>query len=327
LINPEITELKQIVRDLLEAQKVMEEDIREITLAQKKTDEKIISLSTAVKNLQEDFSGIMKNKDVRGKDEKPTVTPASERDVSNIVSSVDGAEMLLVPAGDFWMGDDDPKHADEQPVHKVFLKDYYVYIYPVTNFMYCKFLNAIRIDESVVDKWIEISDEYCKIYVDNGAYRVREGYESYPVVCVSWHGADAYARWAGKRLPTEAEWEKAARGTDRRIYPWGNEWDKGKCANPYSSGKIMPAGSYPEGSSPYGIMDMAGNVWEWCSDWYDETYYGNKTFDNPTGPPSGKGRVIRGGSWNNDARACRCSNRNSFPPENRNYILGFRCVK
>ena len=322
--NFEIEELKKNILDLIEAQKKLEDFVLKLSDSHKETDEGLLNLSRVVEGLQTDLKGLMETEPAEVAVEKPC---KKEEDDGKIISSIDCAEMILIPAGDFWMGNDDEKHPDEQPLHKVFIDDYHIYKYPVTNSMYCKFLNAIRIDESVVDKWIEINDDNCRVYVDEGAYRVEEGYEDYPVVCVNWTGADTYAKWAGKRLPTEAEWEKAARGTDRRIYPWGIEWDKTRCANPYSSGDITPVGSFPEGASPYGVMDMAGNVWEWCTDWYDSTYYSNKSFENPPGPSEGTARVIRGGSWNNDSRSCRASNRNSYSPENQNYILGFRCVK
>jgi iron(II)-dependent oxidoreductase len=122
--------------------------------------------------------------------------------------------------------------------------------------------------------------------------------DDHPIVNVSWYDAVAYCEWAGVQLPTEAQWEKAARGTDGRIYPWGDEWDDSKCNN-YETGieETTPVGSYTQGTSPYGVMDMVGNVWEWCADWYDEKYYASAPNRNPQGPSAGIRRVLRGGSW------------------------------
>ena len=145
----------------------------------------------------------------------------------------------------------------------------------------------------------------------------------HPIVNVSWDDAKAYCEWAGGSLPTEAQWEKAARGEDGRKYPWGNEWDGSRCANsvsPNSLSSTKPVGSYPSGVSPYGVHDMAGNVWEWCNDFYEEDYY-------KSAPKSGTAHVLRGGSWfyiNTDD--FRCSSRSISSPANRSDVIGFRCV-
>lgn len=322
-----IEELKEIIKKL-EAEQIRQENlIKSLSEAHKHTEGEVISLKKMVIKLNECFETVFSEKSG-----ETLLSPASkieftaEKSGSSIISSIDGSEMILIPPGGFFMGSDDGGD-DEKPLHKVYIDSYYIYKYPVTNFMYCNFLNAIRIDESVVGKWLEIEDENCHIYVDKGLYRVKKGAEDYPVVNVTWYGADAYARWAGKRLPTEAEWEKAARGTKGNLYPWGDEWGENKCSHCYGSGKVMPVGSYPEGASPFGLMDMSGNVWEWCSDWYDANYYVNTPDKNPPGPSAGQEKIIRGGSCINDARGCRCANRHKYTPENRNYSLGFRCVK
>ncbi|HPZ08676.1 MAG TPA: formylglycine-generating enzyme family protein [Candidatus Eremiobacteraeota bacterium] len=251
-------------------------------------------------------------------------------------------EMILIPAGDFWMGSQTKQgELDEYPQHKVYLKDYYIDKYEVTNSQYCKFLNE-KGNHRAKDKtwWLVIQDQNCLIEVKNGIYIPKTGADNYPVVSVTWHGAKTYAEWMGKGLPTEAQWEKAAKSTRGNIYPWGMEWDANRCNNKnmndetlckkminfYDGRGVLPAGSFPGGASNYAVMDMAGNVAEWCYDWYDENYYKTSPYKNPTGPKTGKYKVIRGGSWENiEEKNFRCSDR-SIIDSDRGSGIGFRCI-
>jgi formylglycine-generating enzyme required for sulfatase activity len=220
-----------------------------------------------------------------------------------------------VPAGEFTMGSPtgDP---DERPPHQVYLDSFLIDIYEVTVGQYAAFLQETG--NHPPSDWKAMN---------------QFSHQKHPVSNVDWADAAAYCKWAGKRLPTEAEWEKAARGTDGRLYPWGNEPPTPRHANyeqagSNSHGALAPVGSFEAGKSPYGLYDMAGNAWEWVSDWYDHGYYQTSPPKNPEGPPTGGFKVIRGGSWNNSSRVLRSSDRYWDPPTFRSqYFPGFRCVK
>lgn len=223
------------------------------------------------------------------------------------VNPKDGAEMIWIPAGEFTMGSNDLD--DAKPPHKVYLDGYWIYKTEVAVSQYRKFCKATRRKMPPAPSWG---------WKDN-----------HPVVNVTWSDATAYAKWAGVRLPTEAEWEKAARGTDGREYPWGNKWDASKCAN--SVGRRLsgtrPVGSYPQGVSPYGVHDVAGNVMEWCADWYDAGYYAKKMNRNPKGPRSGKYRMFRGGSWGLTIPGLFLPALRYYTNSDRRDVsLGFRCA-
>jgi len=257
------------------------------------------------------------------------------------VIDYNGSEMILIPAGDFWMGSQIKQgDLDEHPQHRVYLDNYYIDKYEVTNKKYCDFLNATGKHRTEEDWWIVIDDKFCLIEMKDGVYKPKEGCENYPVISVTWEGANRYAEWSGRFLPTEAEWEKAAKGKDGYTYPWGMNWDVNKCNNRlmylesvtflmlnfYNGRGVVPPGSIPEGASPYGVTDMAGNVMEWCADWYDENYYEISPYKNPRGPETGTYRVIRGGSWENSViENFRCSNR-FISNLDRGFGIGFRCV-
>ncbi|MBI3805732.1 MAG: SUMF1/EgtB/PvdO family nonheme iron enzyme [Nitrospirae bacterium] len=235
--------------------------------------------------------------------------------------------MVLIPAGSFIMGNngrptgEGAGDEDEQPEHKVFVKAFYIDAYETTNAQYKRFVDATGAEPPV--HW------------RNGSYPPNKA--NHPVVYVSWYDADAYCQWAGKRLLTEEEWEKAARGTDGRHFPWGNPFDFKKANTPQywlskgidvSKGDTMPVGSFEEGKSPYGLYDMAGNVYEWVSNWY-LPYPGNQI---PNIHYGNKNKVLRGGSWY-DCLSYGCGlsapsyNRSRFTPEIRNKGFGFRCGK
>ncbi|MCX6582825.1 MAG: formylglycine-generating enzyme family protein, partial [Candidatus Aminicenantes bacterium] len=217
--------------------------------------------------------------------------------------------MIHIPPGKFMMGADDG-FDNEKPLHEVDLDGYWIGKYEVTFAQY---------------------DLYCEVTGKEKPGDEGWGREKRPVIHVSWADAAAYCRWISQetgltfQLPTEAQWEKAARGSRGIRYPWGNEFDKNKCNSGESDlQKTMPVGSYPLGKSPYGCMDMAGNVWEWCSDWYDENYYKESPGKNPQGPAGGSRRVLRGGRWVVVAPGCRAACRFDFFPAVRDSGAGFR---
>src|SRR5262245_38532820 len=222
--------------------------------------------------------------------------------------------MVLVPAGEFlmgsWTGD-----ADERPVRRVYLDAFFMDKNQLTVGEYAKFLAATS--HEVPPEWNIMS---------------RPMHQKRPVVNVDWEDAAAYCKWAGKRQPTEAEWEKAARGTDGRTYPWGDEPPtkfhgnmKQELWNNHMG--LTLVGMFGDGKSPYGINDMAGNVWEWVSDWYDNDNYSTAPLRNPTGPTTGISKVVRGGSWGSGPEGLRSAERETHVPSFQGYGTGFRCAK
>ena len=229
--------------------------------------------------------------------------------VSSKVSAKDGMEMVYVPAGTFSMGSN-AGDKDEKPVHKVYLDGYWIDKYEVTNVQYAKCVAA--------GVCVKPSDTQ---YFENSQYA------NHPVMYVSWHNANEYCEWAGRRLSTEAEWEKAARGTDGRTYPWGENISCEYAQYSSCGGRTVEVGSLPKGASPYGALDMAGNVWEWVADWYDAGYYSKSPAENPGGPASGEYRVLRGGSWLYIEGGVRSADRRGYSPDDAsNHFFGFRCA-
>jgi formylglycine-generating enzyme required for sulfatase activity len=236
------------------------------------------------------------------------------------------SEMILVPAGSFQMGcSESPQDCenDETPLHSVYLDDFLIDKYEVTNSRYadCVKNGPCNAPEKNASK---TRDDY----YDNPAYA------NFPVVEVNWHQARIFCEWQGKRLPTEAEWEKAARGgSEPRIFPWGNAQPDCSLVNfdnkeqsQLCVGDTSAVDSYQAGTSPYGMMEMAGNVWEWVNDWYRADYYQQSSQSNPTGPDEGKYRVIRGGAWDAYSDEVRTAYRMMSDPLATLNIIGFRCA-
>jgi len=228
-----------------------------------------------------------------------------------IVGERDGGPMVLVPGGTFTMGSDKGERV-EAPAHTVRLSTFYIDQYEVTNRQFRTFLDVQKYRGLPPGKWL--SDE-----------KLRDAPAAAPAVFVNWRDAETFAIWAGKRLPTEAQWEMAARSTDGRRYPWGDQPIKG--SRPREFGRVDPVKSFPEDASVYGVFDMAGNVMEWTRDWYEPKYFqklGDKVSENPTGPTSQRHnsiqRVVKGGS-----KSWIVSYRQGVDLDKRAPNLGFRC--
>jgi formylglycine-generating enzyme required for sulfatase activity len=240
--------------------------------------------------------------------------------------------MIWIPAAKFSMGSN-PDHVqqaaewckcgkrqfeDEQYMHEVQVSGFYIDKYEVTNRQFQAFADATgyRTDAEKKNEAQTWRTEYTA------------GKDSHPVVWMSWNDAHAYCEWAGKRLPTEAQWEKAARGTDARLWPWGNNWDN-ELLNSGEGGRgaTVPVGSFADGASFYGAMDMAGNVWEWVNDWYEAGYYQSGVTTDPQGPEGGVDRVLRGGGYNNGLHDVRVANRHKGGQAGYAPDHGVRCAR
>jgi len=228
----------------------------------------------------------------------------------------DGATRVLIPGGTFTRGTrSETGEYDERPAREVSLKPYYINLYEVTNQQYAAFIRATGHRQQNV-----------MVFFDDLSQLMGP---TQPAVGVSWFDATAYCTWAGGRLPTEAEWERAARGEDERQWPWGNQFREGYAnvrGNEDGYQYSAPVGSFEAGRSPYGLYDMAGNVSEWVSDWYDEFYYREGEVTLPKGAEEGTAKVIRGGSWNDPPSAARTTKRMAIAPGRTDAIIGFRCA-
>jgi formylglycine-generating enzyme required for sulfatase activity len=272
----------------------------------------------------------------------------------------DDAEMVLVPANQFWMGSDAtevqqfveacPKALNlaervcrergdrETPLHRVRLDAYYIDQYEVTVALFTKFVAATG-HKTVAEQngWSSVYQPkegggWHSVKIEGADWRRPGGPNTtteptLPVVHVAWADADTYCRWAGKRLPTEAEWERAARGPHGRTYPWGKDFDQGKVNSGMTNKRVLPVGSYPAGVSPYGVHDMSGNVWEWVRDGFDKDYYGKSPERNPNGPEQATQKALRGGSWLNHRIYVASARRGMAPPDRHTDDIGFRCAK
>jgi formylglycine-generating enzyme required for sulfatase activity len=273
--------------------------------------------------------------------------------------------MVHVPGGTFVMGSTDKEveavlrlcnesreacqhswFTNEQPAHKVSLDGFWIDRTEVTNAQFATFLNTQSAEaEDDARAWggllLELDSEHCLIEWEDDGFRPKEGYANYPVVKVSWYGAKAYCTWASAQLPTEAEREYAARGRDQAVYPWGDSLDGNRLnccdvncpfedwrATMHDDGyaKTAPVGYYPDGMSWCGVLDMAGNVWEWGADRYGEDYYAQSPTRNPQGPESGQFRVQRGGAWTASQRDTRSACRHQYPASWQDHAVGFRCA-
>jgi eukaryotic-like serine/threonine-protein kinase len=240
-----------------------------------------------------------------------TATPIK---VNTRISPVDGMSMVEIPAGEFMMGKEEIIGPDDSPRHSVYLDAYWIDQTDVTNAMFAKCVQAGK----------------CTFGIQHAATDIHYGnpdYADHPVVYITWYQAVEYCQWAGRRLPTEAEWEKAARGTDGRPFPWGKKPVDSTLAN--YNGNIndtTPVGSYPLGASPYGLLDMAGNVRQWVADWFDALFYRNSPLQNPLGPGLGEKRVLRGGSFKDPANGVRVTTRFAHVPGSAGVNRGFRCA-
>jgi len=265
-----------------------------------------------------------------------TSTPESQLTIgSTWTRPRDGMVMVYVPSGEFTMGLEIEQSMEScrnygnpcsyewfeinSPKHTIELAAYWIDQTEVTNAMYSDCVNA-----GICNEPVEISSR------TRPGYYLSNEFSEYPVIHVTWEDAKTYCYWVGGRLPTEAEWEKAARGFDDRIYPWGNSLPNYEIANYWDTqdlnGDTVAVGSYPNGASPYGALDMAGNVWEWVNDYYDGNYYSVSPKENPTGPLEGENRVVRGGTWHFQWDILSTI-RLSWNPESQLDQLGFRCAR
>lgn len=291
----------------------------------------------------------------------PSVTPSFTPSPTPLVKQV------LVPAGEFSMGISDALMESvlgicrsesydcplamfdgETPEHLVYLDAFKIDVYEVTNDKFAVFVAETGyITEAEVEGrgMVEKGDDWQ--WLNGTDWRHPNGPDSditalaeQPVVQISWNDANVYCEWAGGRLPTDAEWEKAARGTDGRLYPWGNDFrcdganlDDETTIDSFSTrcddgwARTAPVGSYEKGASPYGVQDMAGNVREWTSDWYAKSYYSVSPYRNPAGPSREEFKSTRGGSWFTDKTWARITDRRPFKPTYRSNFLGFRCAR
>lgn len=311
----------------------------------------VLACSLGVAGCTQEAPAVQNPKDGGEMVPPPAAAPAAPLPATP-VNPKDGAEMVLVPAGDFLMGTSEQKleamlaangvyapefarklFDDEVPQRSVYLDAYYIYKTEVTVVQYRRFCQATGREMPPAPDW---------------------GWQdTHPIVSVTWDDAKAYADWAGVALPTEAQWERAARGAHARVYPWGwsnawpppvnagnfadeackrsgkHDWRESSFVDGYDDGyaETSPVGSFPAGASPYGVLDMAGNVSEWCVDFYDPSYYKTRATQNPTGPRAGDDRVFRGGSWACEGWNLRAARRlNSYPSFDCD-DLGFRCAR
>jgi formylglycine-generating enzyme required for sulfatase activity len=248
---------------------------------------------------------------------KPTVE-AEKRDYSQfkLVDTDDGGKMVFIPGGHFSMGSPPAEgDSDEIPQRVVYISPFYIDLYEITHDQFSRFVKGTKFPKPVIP------------YFEDDLSLINR--PELPVVGVSWEHANEYCKWIGKRLPTEAEWEKAARGDRALKWPWGNHFSEDFVNSEsevdgyrYSA----PPGKFEKGRSPFGVYDMAGNVAEWVADWYDPDYYQEGIFRHPKGPDQGKHRGYRGGSWNDSSANLRTPKRFAAAPHQSGVTIGFRCV-